>query len=279
MFYLLGPTAIGKSDLAAAAALRCGAEIIGADAFQVYTGLDILTAKPSATLLSAAPHHLIGEIPLSQPFDAAQYRQLALSRARDIESRDRLVIIAGGTGLYIRALTHGLSDMPRTDPALRASLDSLPVAELQRRYSALDPAGYEKIDLQNPRRLIRAIEVCLLTGKPFSAQRADWSGTLPPAPATHGVILERTREDLYSRIDQRVRQMFDQGVVDEVRESPIPGSTAAQAIGYSEIRAFLCGEISQPDCIAAIQQRTRQYAKRQLTWLRRANNFPRLNLT
>jgi tRNA dimethylallyltransferase len=289
MFFLAGPTGSGKSDLAVAAAQLCHAEILGADAFQVYDGLPILTAQPSPELRARIPHHLIGEIPVTEHFDAARYRELALAKIRDIESRSKRALIVGGTGLYIRALTRGLVDLPSRDETLRAELEKLPLHQLQFRYAALDPVGFEKIDRQNPRRLIRAIEVTMLTGQPFSAQRADWSNesdfkknTSETPKDITGIALQRDREELYQRIDQRVVQMFKSGVIEEVEtliKKSAPGPTASQAIGFAEISSLLRGEITQPACIAAIQQKTRRYAKRQLTWLRSENIFFTLNLT
>jgi tRNA dimethylallyltransferase len=279
MFFLLGPTAAGKSEIAAEVALRCNAEIVGADAFQVYAGLDLLTAKPAPALRAKVPHHLIGEIPLSQPFDVAQYREMALTRIREIQTRGKRALVVGGTGLYARALTPGLSELPEGNAVLRRKLDELTLPQLQQMYATLDPRGMERIDRQNPRRLVRAIEVCLLADAPYSSLRADWSGAEKKTPSAEGVVLEREREELYERIDQRVRRMFADGVIEEVRAAGQPGMSAGQAIGYGEIRDLLRGNLSVEACIAAIQQRTRQYAKRQLTWLRRENIFFRVNLT
>lgn len=281
MFFLLGPTASGKSDIAVEVASRAGAEIVGADAFQVYAGLGILTAAPGAAAREAAPHHLIGEIALAEPFDVARYRELALGRIREIEGRGKRALVVGGTGLYARALIRGISSMPGSDPALRLELDGLSLAALQERYAALDPVGMERIDRQNRRRLIRAIEVSLLAGRPFSSLREDWSGAprAAAADAVAGVVLERDREDLYRRIELRVRRMFQEGVLEEAAAAGMVGATAAQAIGYPEIRAHLAGEMGMEECIQAIVQRTRRYAKRQLTWFRSENNFIKINLT
>jgi tRNA dimethylallyltransferase len=280
VFLLLGPTAVGKTDLAIDLALRLNAEIIGADAFQVYNGLHLLTAQPTPAQLARVPHHLIGVIPLSASFDAAQYLALAHSAIRDIQSRARIPLVVGGTGLYIRAITHGLSAMPSADPDLRRQLNALSLDQLRRRYAALDPHGIQLIDINNPRRLIRAIEVSLLASQPFSSLRSDWSpASTPSSPAPPAILLERDRDDLYSRIDSRVLHMFSSGVVDEVRSLPPLSPTAAQVIGLTEIQSLLRGEISTPACIAAIQQRTRRYAKRQLTFLKRQNILSKINLT
>jgi len=275
----VGPTAVGKSEIAVEVALRCNAEIVGADAFQVYQGLDLLTAKPSPALCERVQHHLIGEISLDRKFDAALYGQMALERLRDIRLRGKLPLVVGGTGLYVRALTHGLSDLPEGNPELRAKIEEMTLDQLQEKYAELDPRGIERIDRRNRRRLVRAIEVSLLTGKPFSSLREDWSDKPPAVGSASGIVLERDREELYSRIDERVRRMFEDGVVEEVRAAGEVGPTASQAIGYAEITTHLRGEMTVKACIAAIQQRTRRYAKRQLTWLRSQKRFLQISLT
>lgn len=279
MFCLVGPTAAGKSELAVEVALRCDAEIVGADAFQVYQGLELLTAKPGADSRAKVRHHLIGEIPLGEKFDAARYRALALERVKEIEGRGKRALVVGGTGLYVRALTQGLAELPEANAGLRRELEALTLAQLQERYAALDPRGMERIDRQNRRRLVRAIEVSLLAHAPFSSLRADWSGERREGGTASGVVLERERGELYGRIGERVRRMFAEGVIEEVRAAGEAGPTAAQAIGYAEIKALLRGEMSAEECVKAIEQRTRRYAKRQLTWLRGENIFSKINLT
>lgn len=267
--YLAGPTAVGKSDLAVALAERLNGEIIGADAFQVYRGLDLLTAKPDAATLSRVPHHLIGEIPLTETFDVARYVALANERIRAVTERNRVPIVAGGTGLYFRSLTHGLADLPPPDESLRAELASEPLERLLERLEALDPLAALQIDRNNARRVVRALEVCLLTGRPFSSFREQWSHT----PDVRAVLLTREREELYARIDQRSLAMFAAGVVDEVKAIEEIGATASQAIGFREIRQLITGGITEAECIAQIQQHTRNYAKRQLTWFRKESHF------
>jgi tRNA dimethylallyltransferase len=270
-FFIVGPTAVGKSELAAEVARRLGAEIVSADAFQIYRGLDLLTAKPDRETLDKAPHHLVGVVPLAEEMNAEKYR----AAAEQIISRGKPIIVVGGTGLYIKALTHGLASLPSANPRLREKLERTTNEELFRSFQALDPVGAEKIDRQNRRRLIRAVEVCLLTGEPFSAQRREWK----EAVSADGVLLSRDRDQLYARINQRVEQMFVAGVVEEVRAANEIGLTAEKTLGLREIRALIAGEISEAECIAQIQQLTRRYAKRQLTWFRRQTNFPSLNLS
>jgi tRNA dimethylallyltransferase len=265
-FIIAGSTAVGKSELAISVAEHCHGEIVSADAFQIYQGLDILTAKPPSSLRAQVPHHFISEIPLTQSFDVAQYLGLARERIAAIQSRGRLPIIVGGTGLYLRALTHGLAELPTADIALRAQLDAQPTAELGRRLATLDLASHARIDLQNRRRVIRALEVCLLTGRPFSSFREEWKA---PAAVACGVILQRSRDELHRRIQQRTEAMFAAGVVEEVRHTGPIKSTASQTLGWRQIRALIDGTMTRDDCVMAIQQATRRYAKRQLTWFRR----------
>ena len=243
-FFLAGPTAVGKTEAALAVAEACNGEILGADAFQVYRGLDILTAKPSPEALARVPHHLIGSVPLAESFNVARYLAAAQNALADIHRRGRLPIVVGGTGLYLRALTRGLSDIPPASPELRAELAATPLPLLLERLQTLDPAAAATIDAQNPRRVVRALEV----------------------------LLERTREELYERIERRTHAMFAEGVVEEVRAALAAGevgSTAQQVIGWREITALLRGELSQAEAIASIQQATRRYAKRQRTWFQR----------
>ena len=277
-FFLVGPTAVGKTDVALAVAEACNGEIVGADAFQIYEGLNLLTAKPSAEALARVPHHLIGTVPLSESYNVARYLQAAQSVILDILSRGRLPIVAGGTGLYIRALIRGLSDIPPTPPELREELAATPLPELLARLAALDPEAAAAIDAKNPRRVLRALEVCLVTGKPFSSFRQEWE----TQPFFHGVLLERAREELNDRIDRRTVSMFREGVVEEVRAARAAGgmsATAEQVIGWREITALLKGEMTQSEAIASIQQSTRQYAKRQLTWFRRETLLTPVQLT
>jgi tRNA dimethylallyltransferase len=290
-FFIVGPTATGKSELAADVAGEIGAEIVSADAFQIYRGLDLLTAKPDASTLAKAPHHLIGTAPLNEEMNAEKYRCAAARAIDEINSRGRLAMVIGGSGLYIKALTHGLAPLPEADPTLREQLNAMSLDGLRSRLAQLDPEAGRTIDTKNRRRVVRALEICLLTGKPASevvAGAAD-SGRPgssafakatadKPIPAT-GVFVFRDREELYQRINHRVEAMFEQGVIEEVRAAGLMGTTASQMIGLREIRELLDGKISLLQCIAEIQQATRRYAKRQLTWFRQQTNFLPLNLS
>src|SRR5206468_621656 len=288
-FFIVGPTATGKSELAADVAGEIGAEIVSADAFQIYRGLDLLTAKPDASTLAKAPHHLISTTPLHEEMSAEKFRRTASHAIDEIHSRGKLAIVVGGSGLYIKALTHGLAPVPEPDPKLRETLNAMSLDELQAQLIELDPKAARTIDVKNRRRVLRALEICLLTGTPVAAslceaQRADVMAgqrSASHSEAVTGVFVFRDREELYARINQRVEKMFETGVIEEVRAAGEASATASQMIGFREIRQLLdgpadAGSISQ--CIAAIQQATRRYAKRQLTWFQRQTSFSPLNL-
>ena len=280
-FFIVGPTATGKSELAADVAREIGAEIVSADAFQIYRGLDLLTAKPDAATLAKAQHHLIGTTPLREEMNAEKYRRAASRVIDEIHSRGKLAIVVGGSGLYVKALTHRLAPLPESDPKLRERLNAMSLDELRSRLIELDSEAAGKIDMKNRRRVVRAVEICLRTGKPVSEVLAGVGDSGQPGstiPAT-GVFVFRDREELYARINQRVEAIFESGVIEEVRVAGEVSATASQMIGFREIHELLDGKMSISQCIAAIQQATRRYAKRQLTWFRRQTNFPPLNLS
>jgi tRNA dimethylallyltransferase len=279
-FFIVGPTATGKSELAADVAREIGAEIVSADAFQIYRGLDLLTAKPGAGTPAKAPHHLIGMMSIDEEMNAEKFRSAALRAIKEIHSRGKLAFVVGGSGLYIKALTHGLAVLPQVDPKLRAKLNALSMDELRAQLFDVDPETTRQIDTRNRRRLVRALEICLTTGKRASDQRKQWPA-LTRIPAK-GVFVFRDREELYARINDRVEAMFENGVIEEVRTAGATSATASQMIGFREIHELLAGPAdagSILQCVAAIQQATRRYAKRQLTWFRRQTNFEPLNLS
>jgi tRNA dimethylallyltransferase len=290
-FFIVGPTATGKSELAADVARETSAEIVSADAFQIYRGLDLLTAKPDGATLAKTPHHLIGTVPLTEEMNAEKFRCAALCAIDEINSRGKPAIVVGGSGLYIKALTHGLAPLPESDPKLREKLAALSLDELRSRVVELDPGTAQKIDTKNRRRLVRALEICLLSGKPASEvvaegglsaealAKADDSGRPGSSVPATGVFVVRDREELYERVNQRVEIMFERGVIEEVRSAGVTSATASQMIGLREIRQLLAGKKSLAQCIAEIQQATRRFAKRQLTWFRRQTNFLPLNLS
>ncbi len=295
-FFIVGPTAVGKTSLAIELAEQFDAEIVNADAFQIYRGgLDILTAKPDTEARRQVRHHLIGQVSLAETMSAVRFGELARTAVANIRARQKNAIIVGGSGLYLKAITNGFDEGPPPDPTLREELGALPLQELAIRLRTLDPQLASRTDLKNSRRVIRAIEVASARnrgarsfveaavpggGKGNAAGTAastENSGSAISEPA--GVLLLRDRDDLYQRINERVNAMFRAGVEEEVRALKDIGPTAANALGLKEIRALIDGQISRAECIAKIQQATRRYAKRQLTWFRHQTTFPQLNLT
>ena len=262
-----GPTASGKTAVALAVAEACGGEIIGADAFQLYRGLSLLTAQPSPQERRRVPHHLVGEFDLGETLDVTRYLQVVREKIRQIRAADRVSILVGGTGLYIRTVLFGLAEgLPSPDAALRHELESRPLEALQNQLKELDPQAALEVDLQNPRRVIRALEVCLQSGRLFSSFRHDRTWVGSPL----GIWLARPRSELHTRIEARTAQMFADGVVEEVRGALSGiGQTAGQVIGLKPIVEQIEGRMTQIESRAAIVQATRQYAKRQETWFRK----------
>jgi tRNA dimethylallyltransferase len=271
--FLAGPTAVGKSEIALALAESLGGEIISADSMQVYRGLDLGTAKPSPAERARVPHHLIDICDLHEAFDAAQFIRHAQRAVAEIQARRRTPVFCGGTGLYFKALLDGLGAAPATHPQLRAEIEATPLEDLLAELRARDPVSYENIDRQNPRRVVRAIEVIRLTGKPFSAQRAAWASPAPAPPAQNFFVFTRPAADLHARINARVDEMFRRGLVVETEQllhrGLLENKTALQAIGYRQVVEHLRGDRGLSETIELVKIRTRQFAKRQLTWFRR----------
>ncbi|MBX9742070.1 MAG: tRNA (adenosine(37)-N6)-dimethylallyltransferase MiaA [Chthoniobacterales bacterium] len=281
-FCLCGPTSVGKSALALLLAKRLGGQIVGADAFQIYEGLPILTAQPLLQERQAIRHHLIGVVPPTEPFDVFRYRTMALAAIEEILSRKKIPFIVGGTGLYFRALLTPFDPLPQADEALRMALKELSLEELLLRLHSLDPEATKLIDIKNRRRIERAIEIVTTTKLPLAK---SWHRHQEPAssktPPPRGLLLIRDRAELFERIENNVQQMFADGVVEEVAavlKNPL-SSTASMALGLREIKQLLLGKQSLQETKAAIILATKRYAKRQLTWFRYQHSFPCLNLS
>lgn len=273
---LAGPTAVGKTELALLLAEKIGGEIVSVDSMQVYRGLDIGTAKPTPEERTRVRHHLIDVVDLTEPFDAARFVRLAHDAVAEIQARGHIPILCGGTGLYFKAFLDGLGDAPPANAAVRAELEQTPLPDLLAELAIKDSASYEKIDRQNARRVIRALEVIRLTGKPHSQQRAGWSRTAPDPIATRANLsigLSRSSADLQQRITLRVEKMFEQGLVAETEQLLKYGlaenRTAMQALGYRQVIEHLRGLRSLPETIELVKIRTRQFAKRQMTWFKK----------
>jgi tRNA dimethylallyltransferase len=262
--YVCGPTAVGKSAVVIELAKRLGGEIISVDSMQVYRGMDIGTAKPTEQERRAIRHHLIDVADLTENFDAAKFVQLAKVAEQQIE----FPIHCGGTGLYFNALLHGLGEAPASDPNVRRELERVSLGELLAELRDKDPKCFCDIDRSNPRRVVRALEVIRVTGKPFSEQRAEWK-----AISQLIVGLEMDRPALNERIDRRVEEMFRKGLVEETRALLEHGlrenRTALQALGYKQVVEYLDGVRELAETIELVKLRTRQFAKRQMTWFDR----------
>ena len=270
--FILGPTGSGKSRLAVALAEALGnAEIVSADAYQVYRQLPILTAAPGADLRRRVLHHLIGIMDVTENNDAAVHARRAMAAIRDIQARGHRPIVTGGSGLYVKFISHGISPAPPSDAALRAQLDALPLAEAAARLRELDPAGAERTDLQNPRYVRRNLEIVILGGKPLAYWQQNWN--CPPAGP--GFMLTRDTAELDARIARRAHKMVSAGLVAEVAAlgagtgEKTLSPTAAKTLGLSLVRSHLAGELPLADMLSQLALITRQYAKRQRTWLRR----------
>jgi len=270
---LVGPTGTGKTALSLALAERLGAEIVNCDSRQVFRGLDIGSAKPTPAERARAPHHLFDVAAPDEAFDAARYAALARAALAAIAARGRPAIVVGGTGLYLKALRYGLLAAPRRDAGVRARLaadEAAAPGTLHARLARLDPASAARLHANDRLRLIRALEVLELTGTTLSAWRAG-HGFARAAVPMRVVGLTLLRPALYARLDARCAAMLDAGLLDEVRALRAAGFGATRAlasIGYRELGAHLDGRCALPAALAAMQQATRNLAKRQLTWFR-----------
>lgn len=268
--YICGPTAAGKSALALEIAETLDGEIVNADAFQLYRGLEIVSAAPTAAERGGVPHHLYGVLDPAEAADAGSYLRLAQPVIAEIQSRGKTPVVTGGSGLYLKFLSHGPAPLPAGDAALRAELDARPLADLVAQLRQLDPAEAARTALQNRRFVSRALEICLLTGGLASALRDQWaSQTRDISASLRGYVIRRPREDLHARIAARTRAMLEGGALAEVAALTRVSPNCGKAIGFREIRALLAGEVDRATCEERINAATRQYAKRQESWFRR----------
>ncbi|MDE0012668.1 MAG: tRNA (adenosine(37)-N6)-dimethylallyltransferase MiaA [Candidatus Poribacteria bacterium] len=273
---LLGPTAVGKTEIAIQLAQRLDAEIISVDSRQIYRQMDIGTAKPTLEERQAARHHLIDCVDVCQPFSVADYQRLADAAVTDIQNRGKQVLLVGGAGLYFRAVVDGLFEGPGADPVLRARLEQEAaqhgVNALHERLRACDPASADRIHPNNVVRVIRALEVYELTGTPMSELQQQWHPEKQRYPFI-AFCLTMPRALLYRRIEQRVDMMLANRLIAEVETLLAAGyardTVALQSFGYRELIAYLDGECTYMEAIMQLKQNTRRFAKRQLTWFRK----------
>lgn len=275
IYFILGPTGSGKSALAVAVAERLGnAEIVSADAYQAYKGMPILTAAPGAEGRARIPHHMVECLELSENNDAATHARRAGECIQAIHARGNVAIVTGGSGLYVKFISHGISPAPPSSPELRAELESRPYEEVVRQFRELDPEGAAATNLQNPRYVIRNLEIVLLGGKPLSHWKNNWK-----KPAGSGLHLVWDTAELDARIERRAQQMLAAGVVEEVAalQGKELSDTASKTLGLPQVQAHLRGELSRRELVSALALTTHQYAKRQRTWLRRETWLRALN--
>jgi len=268
--YITGATASGKSNLAYRLAELLGGEIVSVDSMQVYRGLDIGTDKLSSALRRKIPHHLIDILNPEESFDAQKFIDYAEAALKEITERGKIPIFCGGTGMYYKAWFEGLEEEIPKDPVLKETLQSLPLEELVEQLRKKSPDSIGKIDLQNRRRVERALEIIYSTGKTYTEYRSHWQKT--DFPHVFLLILNRERAGLVERINRRIDKMFESGLVEEtqhlLRQGLEKNTTAMQAIGYRQVVEHLRGEHSLAETIELVKIKTRQFAKRQNTWFR-----------
>lgn len=272
LIVVVGPTGSGKTDLSILLACRYGAPIISMDSRQFYRGMPIGTAQPSPEQLQTAEHHFIASHDITEEFNCGEYEVQALKKLETLFARHDCVVAVGGSGLYVRALCEGMDDLPQANPELRNKLSvrlaTEGVTALAEELRQLDPAYFEQVDRSNSARVMRALEVCLQTGKPYSALRTGIRQKRNFEIIKIGVTLPR--DILYDRINRRVDAMMEAGLETEARNLyPFRQLNALQTVGYKELFEYFDGTISRDEAIELIKRNSRRYAKRQLTWFRR----------
>ncbi|MBF9252661.1 tRNA (adenosine(37)-N6)-dimethylallyltransferase MiaA [Pontibacter sp. 172403-2] len=276
LIVVAGPTAVGKTDLSIQLARYYKTEIISADSRQLYREMQLGTARPTAEEQQGIVHHFIGSHSISQAYSAGMYEQDVLLLLEQLFAIHDVVILTGGSGLYVQAVCEGMDEMPQADPAIRRQLTAVlqeqGLAPLLAQLQQLDPVYYAQVDKANPQRVIRALEVCLSAGQPYTLFRKS---SRPQRPFNCiSIGLTRDRAELYRRIDQRMDQMLAQGLLDEAKALyPYCEHNALQTVGYKEIFDFLDGKYDWPETVRLLKRNSRRYAKRQLTWFHKYPAF------
>ena len=269
---IVGPTAIGKTSLSIALAQAFNTEIISADSRQFFREMNIGTAVPSSEELAAVPHHFIQHISVEDPYSVGDFERDALQKLEQLFQSHKKLIMVGGSGLYVDAVTKGLDEFPDIAPEIRNTLNDVYASQglpaLQEKLRHLDPEYFSEVDKENPHRLIRALEVCLGTGKPYSSFRSKKTAQRPFKSLLIGLTAER--EVIYDRINRRVDIMMEQGLLQEVQALVARKDlNALNTVGYKEIFQYLEGKYSLEEAVAEIKKNSRRFAKRQLTWFRK----------
>lgn len=280
LIVIAGPTAIGKTALAIEIAKKYQTEIISADSRQFFKEMSIGTAKPNPTELAAAKHHFIDSHSIHDEVNVGSFEKEALEKINELFKPHDVLVMVGGSGLYINAVLYGFDELPKSDEKLRAELNKRLAEEgiesLQNQLQTLDPIYYQEVDIHNPQRIIRALEVCISTGKPFSSFRKTTIKNRSFQSILIGLDVER--EKLYDRINQRVDLMMQQGLLEEVKSlTSHQHLNALKTVGYSEIFNYLNSEWTLEQAVDKIKQNTRNFAKRQLTWFRKNKDMIWLN--
>ncbi|MCS7005589.1 MAG: tRNA (adenosine(37)-N6)-dimethylallyltransferase MiaA [Cytophagales bacterium] len=270
--FIVGPTAVGKTDVAVRLAQHYLTEVISADSRQFYKEMLIGTARPTPLQMQGVPHHLVGHISVQQPYDVADFEKDALSIIEQILQKKNIVLVVGGSGLYLKTLAEGIDQIPKVDWHVRHQIlqkyQQEGLTSLLEELSERDAVYFQQVDKANPQRIIRALEVCRATGKPYSTFRTGKKVIRPFDILKIGLILPR--EELYFRINRRVEQMVAAGLQEEALSLiKYRDVNALQTVGYREIFEWYDGKYSWQECIKRIQQNTRHFAKRQLTWFRK----------
>lgn len=272
LLVLLGPTAVGKTELSLQLAERLGCPIINADSRQIYKDIEIGTASPTAAELARVRHFFVHTLDLDAYYSAAEYEKDVLALLEDLFKVHDTVILSGGSMMYIDAVTKGIDDIPTVDEDTRSMLKQRLEKEgldpLLQELKLLDPAHYEIVDKKNPKRVVHALEICYMTGKPYSSFRTNTHKERPFRIVKIG--LRRERENLFSRINARVDQMMQHGFLDEVRRvAPLRHLNSLNTVGYKELFKVLDGEWELPMAVERIKKNTRVYAKKQMTWYKK----------
>jgi len=276
LLVISGPTAVGKTDLCINLAKKFNTSIVSADSRQFYREMNVGTAKPSATELRDIRHYFINALSIHEDYDVRKFERDALQKIERLFENQNPVILTGGSGLYIDAVTGGLDDMPQVSKHIRNELTVIHseqgIGVLQEKLRELDPIYHSQVDLHNPQRLIRALEVCIGTGKPFSSFRIRKNVNRPFEVIR--IALERDREELYARINLRMDQMVAAGLFEEASVLfPFRHLNALQTVGYKEIFDYLQGFYDREEAIRLLKRNTRRYAKRQMTWLKKDKSY------
>lgn len=276
LLVLAGPTAVGKTACSIELARHFNTEIISADSRQIYKETSIGTAVPSAEELALVKHHFIQSISVAEPYNASIYENQVLEKLEELFKVQDLVLMVGGSGLYIDAVCEGIDDLPEVNPALRAELQERLKNEgleaLTKLLQSLDPISHEKVDLKNHMRVLKALEISMQTGKPYSSFLSDTKKERPFQILR--IALDMDREILYSRINTRVDQMMEKGLLEEVRQvQDLRYYRAMKTVGYRELFRVLDGEISMEEGVDLIKRNTRKFARKQLTWFRKEERY------